>query len=232
MSSQCPVCSSVSLRSEVDLHILCKAPRLPYCRVFTLQTINTTLRAVIQPRRSYLSAELSLGPSASSLRFLSSFRVLCSCIFYTDSGTNQPYIKLVLSVSFTKGKEVEAWSWTLTSIYCQGLVELYIHSSKCLNALHTLVLSASFTEDKEAETWSWTLTSAVRDWWSYTLILLNALMPCINWFWVLLLPRIKRSKREVEHSPLLSGIGGVIQGVPGGMGKTSRECSLCGIIPI
>jgi len=36
-----------------------------------------------------------------------------------------------------------------THLCCQGLVELYINSSKCLNALHKLVLSATFTEDKE-----------------------------------------------------------------------------------
>jgi hypothetical protein len=63
------------------------------------------------PRRSKsvcLSAELSLGLSASIMRVPSSFGFCIRLYFTPTLGPNQPYIKLVLSDSFTEGKEAEA----------------------------------------------------------------------------------------------------------------------------
>jgi hypothetical protein len=118
MTSNGPACGSVSLRSEVDLHILCMAPRIPYCRCFTLQTIITTLRTVMLPRRS-----------------------------------------LSLSVCWT-------FTWPFC-IYHAGTVFISVSLFVCI--LYRL----------------WGPTSLI-----------------LNWFWMFLLPRVKRPERETEHSPL------------------------------
>jgi integrase len=207
MTSQGPVCSFVSLRSEVHLHIFCLAPRVSLCRRFTLQTINTTLQAVMLPRRSQsvcLSAELSLGISASIMRFPSSCRFFVFvCILHrlwgpTNLILNWFCVFLLLRVKRPMREAEHSPLSTVRDWWSHLFIFLYA-LMPCINWFCAFLLLRVKRPKREAEH---SPLSTVRDWWSHIFIFLYALMPCINWFCAFLLLRVKRQKRKAEHSPL------------------------------